>query len=139
MTVISVQGSPARLTMMARHLQQCHAEIYSFVRLFYIVTGWRQGIDRVCKLIASRGSIQLLRRFSGESRHQRRVNVKGSSLLKRRNLRCGDGRLYSQRPRPFWQAMAGCIAVGSFNAAAEPLVRFYSTAQTNGRAVTLRD
>ncbi len=29
-----------------------------------------------------------------------------------------SGRLYSQRPRPFWRAMAGCIAIGSLNATA---------------------
>ncbi len=32
--------------------------------------------------------------------------------------------LYSQRPHPFWQVMAGCIVIGSLNAAAEPLISF---------------
>ncbi len=32
--------------------------------------------------------------------------------------------LYSQRPRPFRRAMAGCMAIDSFTAAAEPLVSF---------------
>ncbi len=44
----------------------------------------------------------------------------GSSSLKRRNLRCGGE------------------AIG-LRAAAEPLVCFFSTAQTNGRAVSLHD
>ncbi len=54
-------------------------------------------------------------------------------------MRWRSGRLYSQRPRPFWRALAGCIAIGLLIAAAEPLVQFYSTARTNGRAVSLRD
>ncbi len=35
-----------------------------------------------------------------------------------------SGLLNSLRPRPFWWAMAGRIAIGSLNDAAEPLVRF---------------
>ncbi len=58
---------------------------------------------------------------------------------KKSEMRRRSGRLYSQRPRPFWQTMVGYIAIGSLNAAVEPLVRFYSTARTNRRAVTLCD
>ncbi len=64
----------------------------------------RQEIDRIYKLIASRGPIQLLRRFNGKSRHQWRVSEGGSSTLKRREMRRRSGRLYSLRPRPFWRA-----------------------------------
>ncbi len=53
------------------------------------VTTRHAGIEPTCKLSAARGPIRLLRRFNGESRHQRRVSEEGSSLLKRRNLRCG--------------------------------------------------
>ncbi len=47
------------------------------------------GDDRIFKLAAARGPIRLLRRFNGGSRLQWRVSEEGSSLLKRRNLRCG--------------------------------------------------
>ncbi len=42
---------------------------------------------------------------------------------KKSELRLRSSRLYSQTPRPFWRAMAGCIAIGS-RAVAEPLVSF---------------
>ncbi len=45
-----------------------------------------------------------------------------------------SGRLNSQTPHPFWRdlvSIAEHTSIGSFNTAAEPLVRFYSTAQTN--------
>ncbi len=42
--------------------------------------------------------------------------------------------LYSQMPRPFWQAFSYRLC----SSAAEPLVHFQRTAQTNGREVTLR-
>ncbi len=49
------------------------------------------------------------------------------SRFLQRNLRCsGKAAAYLARgPTPFWCAMAGCIAIGSLNAAVEPLVRFY--------------
>ncbi len=53
-------------------------------------------------------------------------------------MRRQSGRLYSQMPRPFWRALAGYIAIGLLIAAAVPLVSFFSTARTNGRAVSLR-
>ncbi len=53
-------------------------------------------------------------------------------------MRRRRGRLYSQTPLPFWPAMAGRIAIGS-RAAAEPLVRFFGPARTNGHAVSLPD
>ncbi len=46
--------------------------------------------------------------------------------------------LYSQTPLLFWQAMAGCIAIGS-RAAAKLLVHILVLHKTNGYAVTLRD
>ncbi len=61
-----------------------------------------------------------------------------SLLSKKSEMRRQSGRLYSQTPLPFWQAMTGCIAICS-RAVAEPLVRFFSPAQTNRRAVSLRD
>ncbi len=48
-----------------------------------------------------------------------------------------SGRLYIQTPSPFWRAIAGCIAIGSGPRRAIGLL--FSTAQTNGHAVTLRD
>ncbi len=100
--------------------------------LFSAVNGGDTGIEP-----NARGPIQLLRHFNGESRRQLgRVFV---AEEKKYEMWRRSGRLYSQRPRPFWRAMAGCMAIGSLNAAAEPLVRFYSTAQTNGCAVPLRD
>lgn len=36
-----------------------------------------------------------------------------------------SGCLYSQRPRPFWLALAGFAVIGSCSTAADPLVRFY--------------
>ncbi len=76
------------------------------------------------------------RRISASAKSQRGRVFVGEE--KKSEMRQQSG-LYSQRPGPFWRAMAGCIAVCSLNAAAKPLVRFYSTAQTNERAVTLRD
>ncbi len=58
---------------------------------------------------------------------------------KKSEMRRRSGRLYSQMLRPFWRALAGYIAIGLLIAAAVPLVRFFSTARTNGRAVSLRD
>ncbi len=71
------------------------------------------GDDRICEQVAARGPFRLLRRFNGGSQHQRRVSEEGSSSLKRRNLSCGSR-----------------IAIGSRGS-------FFSTARTNGRAVTL--
>ncbi len=42
-------------------------------------------------------------------------------------------------PRPFRRDLAGIVAIGSCSSAADPLVRFSTTAQTNSRAVSLRD
>ncbi len=83
-----MQGIPARLTMTARNLQQRCAEICSFSEAPYSVSGWRWD-DQICKLVAARGPIQLLRRFNSGSRRQRRVSEEGSSSLKKINLRCG--------------------------------------------------
>ncbi len=52
-------------------------------------------------------------------------------------MRCG-GEAYIAEAPPILAGYGGLYMV-LFNAAAEPLVVFYSTAQTNGRAVTLRD
>ncbi len=38
-----------------------------------------------------------------------------------------------------WRDLAGIVAIGSCSSAADPLVRFFTTAQTNSRAVSLRD
>ncbi len=57
---------------------------------------------------------------------------------KKSEMQRRSSRLYSQTPLPFLRAMAGCIAIGS-RAAAEPLVSFFSTARTNGHAVSLRN
>ncbi len=51
---------------------------------------------------------------------------------KKSEMRWQSSRLYSQRAPPFWRAMAGCLAIRPLNATTEPLVRFYSTARTNG-------
>ncbi len=101
-SVISVQGIPARLTMMARHLQQRCADICSS-RSYRIAAG----DGRICKLVAARGPIQLLRRFNGRSRCQRRVSKEGSLSLKRRNCRCGGKAYIARRPSHFgrlWRA-----------------------------------
>ncbi len=61
----------------------------------------------------------------------RRSVKKSCRRWRRRNLRIlwRSIRLYSQTPCQFWWVCS---------TAAEPLFIFYSTAQTNGRAVTLR-
>ncbi len=60
---------------------------------------------------------------------------------RRKNLRIlwRNDRLYSQIPRPFRRELAGIVAIGSCSSVADPLVRFSTTAQTNSRAVSLRD
>ncbi len=63
------------------------------------------------------------------------------SRFLRRNLRCGGEAYIARGPTHLgglWRAMAGCTAIGSLNATADPLVNFYSTARTNGQEVTLR-
>ncbi len=96
-SVISVQGMPARLTMTARHLQQCCAEIW--------ISYWiAAGDDRICKMVAARGPIQLLRCFNVRSRHQRRVNEEGSSSLKRRKLICGGDARHPSYFGGLWRA-----------------------------------
>ncbi len=81
----SQRGIPPRVSSACRgvlHVLQwrrsvCNNSALKFallVRLFSIVARWRQGIDRICKLVTARGPIQLLRRFNVGSRHQRRVS-----------------------------------------------------------------
>ncbi len=57
---------------------------------------------------------------------------------KKSEMRWRSGHLYSQMPCSFWRPLAGYIDIGLLIAAAVPLVRFYSTARTNGRD-SLRD
>ncbi len=83
------------------------------------------GDNQICKLVAARGPIQLLRRFNSGSRRQRRVSEEGSSSLKKINLRCGGE-----------DAPPILVGYGGLHSA---LVRFFNPARTNGRAVTLRD
>ncbi len=47
--------------------------------------------------------------------------------------------IYSQIPRPFRRDLAGIVAIGLCSSAADPLVPFSTPAQTNSRAVSLRD
>ncbi len=87
------------------------------VRLIRLSLDGGRGSIRICKLPAARCPIQLLRRFNGGSRHQRRVSEEGSSSLQRRNLRCGDkaAAYIARRPSYFgglWQAAGR--AIGSF-------------------------
>ncbi len=69
------------------------------------------------------------RRYSGKSgsnatnSFQYAVSCTPQSLLSKKSEMQWRSRLYSQTPRPFWWAMAGCIAIGS-HAIAKPLVRF---------------
>ncbi len=72
----------------AQPLQQRCAEIRSFSEALLDRRRMAAGDATSCKLVATRGPIQLLRRFNGGSRHQRRVSEEGSLSLKRRNLRC---------------------------------------------------
>ncbi len=55
----------------------CNNPVLKFallVRLFFRSHRIAAGDDRICKLVAARGPIQLLRRFNGGSLHQRRVS-----------------------------------------------------------------
>ncbi len=95
--VISVQGSPARLTMAfatTAHWNLLFSEAVLDRRR--MAAGDRPDLQ----LIAARGPIQLLRRFNGESLHQRRFSEEGSSSLKRRNL-CDAVRVKYQKGTEF--------------------------------------
>ncbi len=73
-------------------------------------------------------------RLLGQCRQSRRCFSRSNLRILWRN-----DRLYSQIPRPFWRDLAGIVAIGSCSSAADPLVRFFTTARTNSRAVSLRD
>ncbi len=89
---------------------------------------------------ADRGRWVLLRGMSTASRLPVQCR-QGRRRWRRKNLRIlwRNDRLYSQMPRPFRRDLAGIVAIGSCSSAADPLVRFSTTARTNSRAVSLRD
>ncbi len=145
-TVIGVQGRPARAAVTARHLERRFALLETYViwspdsvserdrNCCDAGARWRR-ISR-----ADRGRWVLLRGVSTASRlpdqcrrSRRRWRRKNQRILWR------NDRLYSQIPRPFRGNLAGIIAIGSCSSAADPLVRFSTPARTNSRAVSLRD
>ncbi len=130
MSIISVQGRPPHLTMTVRHLQQCSAEFSLLVRL--LDHRWMAARDRP-NLQAG----HYKRSNPAAEAFQRWISASAKSQQGRVFV-YGEAAAYIARhPPPFLTGYDGlhshrialsCRAIGLF----------FSTARTNGRAVTLR-